>query len=86
MMPLALVIRIDRCDGTTLRLWLPLFVLWLLLLPFALILLPFVLLAAAIFGGEILAAFAAIAALLAALRGTHVEVAGRRSDVFIHVY
>ena len=85
-MPLALVLRIDRVDGTTLRLWLPLFLLWLLLLPFAVVLLPFVLLAAAIFGVEILAAVAAIAALLAALRGTHIEVAGRNSDVFVHIY
>ena len=85
-MPLALVLRIDRADGTTLRLWLPLFLLWLLLLPVAIAMLPFLLLAAAIFGAEILAAFAAIAALLAALRGTHVEVAGRHSDVFVHIY
>ena len=85
-MPLALVLRIDRADGTTLRLWLPLFLLWLLPLPVAIVMLPFILLAAAIFGAEILAAFAAIAALLAALRGTHVEVAGRHSDVFVHIY
>lgn len=86
MIPLALVIRIDRDDGTTLRLWLPLFLLWLLLLPLALLALPFLLIAAVIFGAEILAVFGAVVGLLAALRGTHVEVAGRRSDVFVHVY
>ncbi|MGD0192272.1 MAG: hypothetical protein ABSD74_16150 [Rhizomicrobium sp.] len=84
MIPLLLVLRV-RGDRT-INLWLPLFLVWLLLLPVVLLLLPVALAALIVARINPWRAIAASWGVLAALRGTHVEVAAARHTVFVHVY
>jgi hypothetical protein len=69
-----------------LRLWLPLFLLWLLILPLVVLALPFLLVAALIFGIRFWATIRAVLALLAAFRGTRVEVMDPNTRVFVNLH
>ena len=69
-----------------LRLWLPLFLLWILLLPLMVLALPFLLVAAVIFGVRFWATIRAVLGLLAAFRGTRVEVMDPNSRVFVNLH
>ena len=76
MIPLVASIHI-RDHDRNIRLWVPLFVIWLLLLPLALLALPLIVIAAAICaanGFDLFRAIGAGFAVLAASRGTVVEV------------
>ena len=87
MPPLMLTLHVERFqDGRRFRLWLPLFVFWLLILPFAVVTLPVVALALAGLGYRPFRLFAAYWSLLCAIPGSHIEVNGRRSLVFLHIY
>ena len=68
-----------------LRLWLPLFLLWLLLLPLMVLALPFLLVAALIFGIRFWSTIRAVLGVLAAFRGTRVEVQDPKSRVFVNL-
>lgn len=68
-----------------LRLWLPLFLLWLLLLPLMVLAMPFLLVAALIFGIRFWSTIRAVLGLLAAFRGTRVEVQNPNTRVFVNL-
>jgi hypothetical protein len=68
------------------RLWLPLFLLWLLLLPLLVLALPFLLVAALVFGVRFWSTLRAVYALLAAFRGTRVEVTDPNTRVFVNLH
>jgi hypothetical protein len=68
------------------RLWVPLFLFWLLLLPLLILLLPFLFVGALIMGINLWRSLKALNALLAATRGTHVEVANRDTNFFIRLH
>lgn len=68
------------------RLWLPLFLIWILLLPILLLLLPFLFVGALILGVNLWRSFKVLNGVLAATRGTHVEVANRDSKFFIQLH
>jgi hypothetical protein len=86
MPPLLATIRIERRDGRSLRLWLPLFLFWLIALPFVVVALPVVAVVLAVMGRRPFAIIAAYWAVLGALSGTDIELNGRRSLVAMHVY
>jgi hypothetical protein len=69
-----------------LRLWLPLFLLWLLLLPLVVLALPFLFAAALVFGIRFWSTIRAVLALLAAFRGTRVEVMDPITRVFVNLH
>ena len=69
-----------------LRRWLPLFLLWLLLLPLVVLALPFLFVAALVFGIRFWSTIRAVLGLLAAFRGTRVEVTDPRTRVFVNLH
>jgi hypothetical protein len=69
-----------------LRLWLPLFLLWLLLLPLLVLALPFLLVAVLVFGIRFWPTIRAVLALLAAFRGTRVEVTDPNTSIFVNLH
>ncbi|HEX4105990.1 MAG TPA: hypothetical protein VHX92_07130 [Rhizomicrobium sp.] len=68
------------------RLWLPLFLIWLLLLPLLILLLPFLFVGALVLGINLWRSLKALNGVLAATRGTHVEVANRDTNFFIRLH
>ena len=84
MIPMYAVIEVSHPRGAF-RLWAPLFLLWLVLAPVALILAPVALVACAIKGISPWRAAAAIAALLCALSGTHVQVDSPGAQVLVRI-
>ena len=68
------------------KLWLPLFLVWLLLLPLVLLALPVLFVASLIFRVKLWRSLKAANALLAATRGTEVEVDKPDVRVFIKVH
>ncbi|HUO01305.1 MAG TPA: hypothetical protein VMU31_00895 [Rhizomicrobium sp.] len=68
------------------RLWLPLFLVWLLVLPLLILLLPFLLVGALVMGINLWRSLKAINGVLAATRGTHVEVDNRDTKFFIRLH
>jgi hypothetical protein len=84
MIPMLAVIRLGA--SRRFSLYLPLFLVWLLLLPLVLLALPFVILATLLFGLMPLRIVGAGYALLASVRGMHVEVRHPHTHVFMHVY
>lgn len=85
MIPLWMSLHV-RLAKSNIRLGLPLFLLWLLLLPIAVLLAPFALIACLILHFNPVPRIAAGWGVLAALSGTHVDVAAPNARVFIHVY
>ena len=69
-----------------LRLWLPLFLLWLLLLPILILALPFLFVAAVIFRIKLWRSLKAANGVLAATRGSEVEVDNRGARIFIKLH
>ena len=67
-------------------LWLPLFLLWILLLPLFVLAFPFLLVATLVFGIRFWPAVRAVLALLAAFRGTRVEVQDPNTSVFVNLH
>jgi hypothetical protein len=85
--PLAATVHVKPANWRFgMRLWLPLFLLWLLLVPLLMLALPFLVAAALIFGVRIWSTFRAALGLLAAFRGTRVEVADPNTRVFVNLY
>lgn len=68
------------------RLWLPLFLVWLLLLPLLILLLPFLFVGALVLGINLWRSLKTINGVLAATRGTHVEVDNRDTKFFIRLH
>ena len=68
------------------RLWLPLFLLWLLLVPLVILALPVLFIASLIFGINLWRSLKAANGLLAATRGSEVEIDKRNVRVFIKVH
>ena len=68
------------------RLWLPLFLFWLLLLPLFLLALPLLFVAALVFGFRFWRSLGAVFAVLAAMRGTRVDVENPGARVFIKLH
>ena len=69
-----------------LKLWLPLFLLWLLLVPLLILALPFLFAAALIFGVRLWRTLGVTFGLLAAFRGTSVQVDNRDTRVSIDLH
>ena len=69
-----------------LRLWLPLFLLWLILLPLVLLALPLLFIASVIFRVSLWRSLRAVTGILAATRGSQVEVDNRDTRVHIKVH
>ena len=69
-----------------LRLWLPLFLLWLLLLPILILALPVLFVAAVVFRFNLWRSLKAANGVLAATRGSEVEVDNRGARVFIKLH
>ena len=65
------------------KLWLPLFLLWLLLIPLLLVALPILFVASLIFRFSLWRSLKAANGVLAASRGSEVEVDNRASRIFI---
>lgn len=68
------------------RLWLPLFLVWLLLLPVLILALPFLFVAAVIFRFSLWRSLKAANSVLAATRGSEVEVDKRSTHLFIKLH
>jgi len=86
MIPLWMSLAVRTPKGTTIRLGLPLFLVWLVALPSAVLLAPVALVACALMRLNPLLPIAALWGLLRGMRGTHVEIDGPHSFVFMHVY
>ena len=69
-----------------LRLWLPLFLLWLVLLPILILALPFLFVAAVIFRINLWRSLKAANGILAATRGTQVDVDSHDTRVSIKLH
>ena len=68
------------------RLWLPLFLLWLVLLPILILALPFLFVAALVFRFSLWRSLKAANGVLAATRGSQVEVDNRGARLFIKLH
>jgi hypothetical protein len=85
--PLAASVRVQpRGWAFPIRLWLPLFLFWLLLIPLLLLILPLFLIACLILGIRFWGGLAAMFGLVAATRGTHVEVERPSARLFIKLH
>ena len=82
MIPLFLVIRFWPWGP---RLWLPIFLVWLLLLPFVLLLLPVAVMLSLIFGINPIQLVVVPWNILAATRGTHIEIEDPHTRILIHI-
>lgn len=69
-----------------LKLWLPLFLLWLILLPLLILVLPLFAVAALIVRIRFWRSLRLMAEVLAALRGTYVEMSRREMRVFVRLH
>ena len=69
-----------------LRLWLPLFLLWLILIPLVLLALPLLFIASLVFRFNLWRSLRAANGVLAATRGTEVEVDKRDTNVSIRLH
>jgi hypothetical protein len=69
-----------------LRLWLPLFLLWLLLIPLLILALPLLFIASLVFRFSLWRSLRAANGILAATRGSQVEVDNRDARVHIKVH
>lgn len=72
MIPLNSTLRFRNQRGF--HMWIPLFLVWLLLLPFALLMLPLIFIGCLVFAVNPFRAIAAFWRLVAALKGTNIEV------------
>ena len=68
------------------RLWLPLFQLWLLLIPLLILALPLLFIASLVFRFSLWRSLRAANGVLAATRGSQVEVNNRNTSVFIKLH
>ena len=85
MIPLLASIRIRRKGRSAFPLLIPLFLVWLLLLPLILLLLPLVVAVCALKRVNPFRVLSGSWQVLAAVRGTHIEVANCRSTVSIRI-
>ncbi|HXM58693.1 MAG TPA: hypothetical protein VOB72_25055 [Candidatus Dormibacteraeota bacterium] len=85
MIPVLARLRLRVEDGPRFRLWFPLPLLYVLLLPFLVLALPFLVVACLVADVNPLPALAASARVLAALRGTSVEVESREVSIRVHI-
>jgi hypothetical protein len=85
--PLSASVRVKpRGWRFAIRLWLPLFLFWLLLIPLFLLTLPILLLACLIFGIRFWRSIAAVMGILAAMRGTEVNVERPAAKFFVKLH
>ena len=85
--PLAATVHVKPAGWRAgLRLWLPLFLVWLLLLPLVILALPVLFVASLFFRIKLLRALRSATGLLAATRGSEVEVDKGRTRVFIKLH
>ena len=85
MIPVLARVRFRVVDGPRFRLWIPLPLVYALLLPFVVVALPFVLVACAIAAVNPIPPVVAGARVLAALRGTSVEIESREASILFHI-
>jgi hypothetical protein len=78
-------INIRHQRGSVFRLRIPLLLVWVLLLPVALLLLPVILIACLVRRVHPFPPLAALVQILAALRGTHVEVGEGERSVLVDI-
>lgn len=84
--PLGAVVHVQPPGWrVALKLWLPLFLLWLILLPLLILALPLLAVGALILRIRLWRSLRLAAAVLAALRGTCVEMSRREMRVFIRL-
>jgi hypothetical protein len=85
MMAMAEIAIREKSSGRRILLWIPILALWVLLLPIGLVALPLLLIAALIVGVNPFRAIAALSEIVAALKGTHLEIEDDRRAVVVHV-
>jgi len=85
MPPMVMILRVKTAK-TSVRLWLPIFLLWLLVLPLLVVALPIVVVVCLAMRLDPFRIIAAYWRLLNAVCGTHIEVDTPRATVFMHVY
>jgi hypothetical protein len=85
MIPLFAVLRIRAPYFPRCRIWIPLFLVWILLLPFVLMLLPFFLVACWVFGQNPTTVLTTFWGVLAATKGTEIEVAHSTQNFFLSI-
>lgn len=85
--PLCAIVHVQP-EGrrNALKLWLPLFLLWLILLPLVVLALPLLAIATLILRIRLWRSLRAVGGVLAAIRGTFVEIGRRGVRVSIHLY
>lgn len=86
MIPMLLRIRIIRETGTSLRLWIPLFIVWIIALPFVLLALPIICVALWLIKMNPFRTIALFWRLFASTRGTNIEAADGRDSVLVRIY
>lgn len=85
--PLGAVLHVQPAGWrSALKLWLPLFLLWLLLLPLLVLALPLLAVGALILRVRLWRSLRLVVTVLAALRGTCVEMSRREMRVFIQLH
>jgi len=85
MIPLTATVVVSNNRVSHMRLWIPLFLVWLLLFPVAILLSPVFLIACLL--GEVnpFTVISVLFGIIAALKGTHVNVGDRRSSLSVLV-
>jgi uncharacterized integral membrane protein len=85
MIPLLVILKIRNQRRHNFRLWVPLFLLWLVLLPVVLVLLPLFVIGCLIVAMNPFRALLAFWQVLTGLRGMHLEVDSRDSQILIRI-
>jgi hypothetical protein len=85
MIPLVAVLKIHNQRRHNFRLWFPLFLLWLVLLPVILLLVPLFVIGSLIIAMNPFRALFAFWQVLTGLKGTHIEVDNRDSQILIRI-
>jgi hypothetical protein len=86
MIPVAGAVRVDDCHVHGFRLSIPFFLLWIVLAPLLVLLTPVVFIASICVRVDPFQAIGALFQILAALRGTHVEVTNDRLAVLVNIF
>jgi hypothetical protein len=86
MIPVAGAVRIGDCRVHGFRLSIPFFLLWILLAPVLLLLVPVIFIACLFVRVDPFLAIGTLFQILAALRGTHVEVVNDSASVLVNIF
>jgi len=86
MIPVAGAVRVGDCRVHGFRMSIPFFLLWIVLAPLLVLLVPVLFIACICVRVEPFRAIGALFQILAALRGTHVEVINDSASVLVNIF